>query len=41
MSTAILVLVEHLKGTVADITFEMLGAARKLAATRQAPVYAV
>jgi electron transfer flavoprotein alpha subunit len=41
MSTAILVLVEHLKGTVADITFEMLGAARKLAASRQAPVYAV
>jgi electron transfer flavoprotein alpha subunit len=41
MSAAILVLVEHLKGTVADITFEMLGAARKLAAARQAPVYAV
>jgi len=41
MSAAILVLVEHLKGTVADITFEMLGAAKKLAAARQAPVYAV
>jgi electron transfer flavoprotein alpha subunit len=41
MSAAILVLVEHLKGTIADITFEMLGAARKLATARQAPVYAV
>lgn len=41
MSTGILVLVEHLKGAVADITFEMLGAARKIAAASQAPVYAV
>lgn len=41
MSAAILVLVEHLKGTVADITFEMLGAARNLAQASQAPVQAV
>jgi electron transfer flavoprotein alpha subunit len=41
MSTGILVLVEHLKGVVADITFEMLGAARKLAAVSMAPVHAV
>jgi electron transfer flavoprotein alpha subunit len=41
MSAGILVLVEHLKGTVADITFEMLGAARQLAAASHAPVHAV
>lgn len=41
MSAAILVLVEHLKGTVADITFEVLGAARQLAQGTNAPVYAV
>jgi len=41
MSTGILVLVEHLKGAVADITFEMLGAARKIADTTKAPVHAV
>ncbi len=41
MSTAILVLVEQLRGQVADITFEMLGAARKMAASAQRPVHAV
>ncbi len=41
MSAGILVLVEHLKGAVADITFEMLGAARQLAQASQAPVHAV
>lgn len=39
MSAGILVLVEQLRGGVADITFEMLGAARKLAGQR--PVHAV
>jgi len=41
MSAGILVLVEHLRGTVADITFEMLGAARKLADSLKCPVQAV
>jgi electron transfer flavoprotein alpha subunit len=41
MSTGILVLVEHLRGTVADITFEMLGAARKLSESLKGPVHAV
>jgi electron transfer flavoprotein alpha subunit len=41
MSAGILVLVEHLKGAVADITFEMLGAARKLAEPSKASVHAV
>jgi electron transfer flavoprotein alpha subunit len=41
MSAAILVLVEHLKGAGADITFEMLGAARKLAGSLGGPVHAV
>ncbi len=41
MSTAILVLVEQLRGQVADITFEMLGAARKMGAPSQRPVHAV
>lgn len=41
MSTGILVLVEHLRGTVADITFEMLGAARKMADALKSPVHAV
>jgi len=41
MSTGILVLVEHLKGVVADITFEMLGAARKLTEVSQGRVHAV
>lgn len=41
MSAAILVLVEHLRGAVADITFEMLGAARKMSGPLQRPVQAV
>jgi len=41
MSATILVLVEHLRGNVADITFEMLGAARKLSGPLQRPVEAV
>lgn len=41
MSAPILVLVEHFKGAVADITFEMLGAARQVAQASQAPVQAV
>jgi electron transfer flavoprotein alpha subunit len=41
MSAAILVLVEHLKGTLADITFEMLGVGRKVAAAQGGQVHAV
>ncbi len=41
MSAAILVLVEHLKGTLADITFEMLGVARQVAAAQGGQVHAV
>jgi len=41
MNSGILVLVEHLKGAVADISFEVLGAGRKLADALQAPLYAV
>jgi len=41
MNTGILVLVEHLKGSVADISFEILGAGRKIADTLQVPLYAV
>ena len=41
MSAAILILVEHLKGTMADITFEMLGVARKIAAAQGGQVHAV
>ena len=41
MSAGILVLVEQLRGAVADITFEMLGAARKLADALKCPVHAV
>jgi electron transfer flavoprotein alpha subunit len=41
MSAAILVLVEHLRGAVADITFEMLGAARKMSDSLKSPVHAV
>lgn len=41
MSAAILVLVEHLKGTLADITFEMLGVSRKVAAAQGGQVHAV
>ncbi len=41
MNAGILVLAEHLRGAVADITFEMLGAARNLATPLQCPVEAV
>lgn len=41
MSAGILVLVEHAKGVVADITFEMLGAARTLATATTGSVQAV
>jgi len=39
--SAILVLVEHLKGAMPEVTFEMLGAARKLGDALQAQVHAV
>ena len=41
MSAGILVLVEHLKGAMADITFEMLGVGRKVAAAQGGQVHAV
>ena len=41
MSAVILVLVEHLKGAMADITFEMLGIGRKVAAAQGGQVHAV
>jgi electron transfer flavoprotein alpha subunit len=41
MSAGILVLVEQMKGTVADITFEMLGIGRQLADGLGKPLYAV
>jgi len=40
MNSGILVLVEHLKGAVADVSFEVLGAGRKLADALQARLYA-
>ncbi|MDD3180376.1 MAG: electron transfer flavoprotein subunit alpha/FixB family protein [Opitutaceae bacterium] len=40
MATAILVLAEQLRGEIADITFEMLGAGRKLASASGVPLYA-
>ena len=40
MQEPFLVLAEHLKGEIADITFEMLGAARKLADELKVPLYA-
>lgn len=39
MANGILILAEHLKGEVADITFEMLGAGRKLADELKAPLH--
>lgn len=39
MANPILVLAEQLRGEVADITFEMLGAGRRLAAASGAPLY--
>lgn len=41
MSAAILVLVEHFKGTLPDITFEVIGAARQIAQATHKQVYAV
>ena len=41
MSAGILVLVEHLKGAMADISFEMLGVARKVATAQGGQVHAV
>jgi len=41
MVNAILVLAEQLRGEIAEITFEMLGAGRKLASASGAPLYAV
>jgi len=41
MAKAILVLAEQLRGQLSDISFEMLGAGRKLADQLQAPLYAV
>lgn len=41
MANAILVLAEQLRGEIADITFEMLGAARAVAAVNGAPVHAL
>ena len=40
MSDAILILAEHLRGEIAEITYEMLGAGRKMAEARQVPLYA-
>jgi electron transfer flavoprotein alpha subunit len=39
MPNGILVLAEQLKGNIADITFEMLGAGRKLADAKQVPLH--
>lgn len=41
MSAGILVLVEHLKGEISDISFEMLGAARQIGTALQRPIMAV
>ena len=41
MSEAILVLAEHLRGEISEITYEMLGAGRQLAKARNAPLYAL
>lgn len=41
MANAILVLAEQLRGEIADITYEMLGAARAVAAVTGAPVHAL
>jgi len=40
MANGILILVEHLKGEVADITYEMLGAGRNLADALKVPLHA-
>lgn len=41
MNNGIMVLVEHLKDAVADITFEMLGIGRKIADSLNVPLFAV
>lgn len=41
MSDAILVLAEHLRGEISEITYAMLGAGRHLAKALNAPLYAV
>ena len=41
MQEPILVLAEHLRGAIADITYEMLGVGRKLADDLKAPLYSV
>jgi electron transfer flavoprotein alpha subunit len=41
MANGILILAEHLKGELSDITFEMLGAGRKLADELHVPLHAV
>jgi len=41
MKNSILVLVEHFQGAVADITYEMLGAGRKIADSLNVPLHAV
>lgn len=41
MNKSIIVLAEHLKGSIPEITFEMLGAARRLAEKINARVYAL
>jgi electron transfer flavoprotein alpha subunit len=41
MTNSIMVLVEHLQGTVVDITYEMLGAGRKIAESLNVPLTAV
>jgi electron transfer flavoprotein alpha subunit len=41
MQEPILVLAEHLRGEIADITYEMLGVGRKLADDLKAPLYSV
>jgi electron transfer flavoprotein alpha subunit len=40
MSNAILVLAEHLRGEISEITYEMLGAGRKMADALKVPLYA-
>ncbi|OGU12087.1 MAG: hypothetical protein A2X61_09925 [Ignavibacteria bacterium GWB2_35_12] len=41
MNNGIMVLVEHLKDAIADITFEMLGIGRKIADSLNVPLFAV
>lgn len=41
MNNGIIVLAEHFKGNISDITFEMLGIGRKIADNLQIPLYAV